>query len=97
MVLIGAQLVLVALPAITLAWLLRRAGVPGGRASAAILAGIVVSLLAGPAVLGRTHPDLVVAKDANRHIGDNERSGQVGEVVELVKLQFHNRNIRALA
>ena len=54
---VGAQLVLIALPAVTLAWLLRRAGLPGGRTAAAILAGLTVSLLAGPSVLAKVRPD----------------------------------------
>ncbi len=57
-VLIGAQLVLVALPAVTLAWLLRHAGLPGGRTAAAILAGIVVSVLAGSSVLATARPEI---------------------------------------
>lgn len=53
-----AAVALLVLPAILLAWALRRSGTPGGGVSAAIAAGIFVGLIAGPGVLGRARPDL---------------------------------------
>jgi hypothetical protein len=46
------------IPAAMLAWVLRLSQVPGGRAAAAITAGITVGLLAGPGVLAHIRPDL---------------------------------------
>ena len=39
------------------AWVLRRARVPGGWTAAAMLGGVVVGLLAGPGVMGRVAPE----------------------------------------
>ena len=50
------QIIVIAPPAIALAWVLRLAGVPGGRPAAALIAGMSVGLLAGPGVLGRAAP-----------------------------------------
>jgi hypothetical protein len=49
---------LAAMVSVALACLLHGARFPGGRASAAILAGIVAGVLLGPGVLGRVAPDL---------------------------------------
>jgi hypothetical protein len=50
------QIIVIAPPAVALAWLLRLAGVPGGRPAAALIAGMSIGLLAGPGVLGRAAP-----------------------------------------
>lgn len=51
------QILACAVPAWGLARLLRAARCPGGRSGAALVAGLVVGLLLGPAVMGRVKPD----------------------------------------
>jgi len=56
-----------------LAWLLRRAGVPGGAMGAAAAGGIMAGVLLGPSVLGRTaprvtHPALMGATQETRQL-----------------------------
>ena len=55
---ISLAVALAAALSIALACLLHGARLPGGRAAAAILAGIVVGVLLGPGVSGRVAPDL---------------------------------------
>lgn len=80
---------LVALPAIMLAWLLRRAEMPGGRPACAILAGAVISIIAGPSVMARVQPDLYGAHIsgglAHRELIAQKRSDQVAEMSALLE------------
>lgn len=54
---IVASVLLLALPAAVLAWMLRWSRIPGGRSAAAVVAGISIGLLMGPGVLGRARPE----------------------------------------
>lgn len=70
------QLAALSLPAIALAWLLRRCEAPGGRGSAALIGGAVTGILLGTSVLGQLNPE---AHD-RLFIGGVEQSRAVREV-----------------
>lgn len=54
---IALALLLAAAAAAALAWLLRGAGIPGGRPAAALVGGLLAGILLGPAVLAHVAPD----------------------------------------
>lgn len=76
-------------PAAVLAWVLRWCAVPGGRAAAAIVAGIVVGLLAGPGVMGRVRPDvhraMFVGALAERDAADTLERRQNADIKGLLQ------------
>lgn len=78
-----------AIPAALLAWILRLAQVPGGRAAAAITAGITVGLLAGPSVLAHVRPDLharlFLGAAAERAAHDGLQRRQEADALALLK------------
>lgn len=86
------QIVVVGAPAIGLAWLLRRAEVPGRAAGAAAVGGLVVGLLLGPSVFGRLHPEwhmgLFVGGQAEARALESVQRLQAAELAALRALEI---------
>lgn len=82
-----AQLLFIAAPASALAWVLRRAGVPGGAPSAGLVAGLFIGLVAGAGVAGRAWPQwhqrVVVGDAAQARALGELRQRHVGELAAL--------------
>lgn len=85
---VGVGGVVLACCAVALAWLLRRALVPGGAVSASIVAGISVGLLAGPDGFGRVQPAAYrQAFQGGAAEFDAVRSDEIRRVQEMLALR----------
>lgn len=95
------QLVVLSLPAIALAWLLRRCEAPGGRGSAALIGGAVTGILLGASVLGQLNPEAhdrlfisgVEQSRAVREVASRHRA----DAVAMRASGAHAQDIAALA